>query len=118
MTDGPEFITFKAVLERSYGGNRLLHGFFTTALGIATWTMQDVLKEIETRQSRQRFPLVAQMRDIYTFMFEKASSDNDWQLIKYVKSFPCMFFHNIFALGQGCNDTTQHTFCFYRTMPV
>ncbi|UPX10550.1 uncharacterized protein EKO05_0001202 [Ascochyta rabiei] len=83
MTDGPDFITFKSVLQRSYRDNSLVHGFFTTVLGISTWTMHDVIRELETRQSRNHIPArTSEAQDIYEFMLEKAGSDTEWQLIK------------------------------------
>ncbi|KAH9866598.1 hypothetical protein J1614_008290 [Plenodomus biglobosus] len=83
MTDGPDFITSKSVLHRSYRDNSLLRGFFTTVLGIMTWTVQDVVRELEMRQARPHASMrIAESRDIYEFMLEKVGSDTEWELIK------------------------------------
>lgn len=83
MTDGPDFITSKSVLRRSYRDDSLLHGFFTTVLGIMTWTVQDVVRELEMRQARPHASTrIAESQDIYEYMLGKVRSDTEWELIK------------------------------------
>lgn len=83
MTDGPDFITSKSVLHRSYRDDSLLRGFFTTVLGIMTWTVQDVVRELEMRQARPHAPTrITESRNIYEFILEKVGSDTEWVLIK------------------------------------
>lgn len=83
MIDGPVFITSKSVLHRSYRDNSLLRGFFATVLGITTWTVQDVIRELEMRQARPHVSTtIAESQQIYEFMLEKVGSDTEWDLIK------------------------------------
>lgn len=89
--DGPEFISTKTVLTRTYGGNNLLNSFFTTILGIRTLRTNDIIEEIENRRDRQSSAQnLSNMRDIYKFLAEHASSDEDWRLIKWVFTFCCL----------------------------
>ncbi|KAH7070360.1 hypothetical protein BKA63DRAFT_605622 [Paraphoma chrysanthemicola] len=83
IIDGPDFIKFKSVLERSYPGNSLLRGFFTTVLGIPTWTIQDIVAEIEMREQwDDGSTKIPEVCAIYKFLLANATTDSDLQYIK------------------------------------
>ncbi|KAH7082057.1 hypothetical protein FB567DRAFT_581505 [Paraphoma chrysanthemicola] len=83
IIDGPDFIRSKSVLERSYPGNDLLRGFFTTVLHIPTWTIQDIVEEIESREQwDDGSTKIPEMCAIYDFLLVNATTDSDWQYIK------------------------------------
>jgi hypothetical protein len=83
ILDGPAFINLKTVLARSYGKNALLNSFFSTILDIPSLTIEDIFQEIEWRRDKNgRATELSLVRDIYAFLASKASSDEDWRVIK------------------------------------
>jgi hypothetical protein len=83
ILDGPEFITSKSVLSRSYERDDLLDGFFANILKIPGLRLEVILDEItyrhKNRPDRTSIPI---MHDIYAFLDSKASNDDDWRTIK------------------------------------
>ena len=83
LLDGPEFITFKSVLSRSYERDDLLDGFFANILDISGLLLEHILDEITYRHENcpddTGIPI---MHDIYAFLASKASNDDDWRIIK------------------------------------
>ncbi|KAH6642718.1 hypothetical protein C7974DRAFT_469017 [Boeremia exigua] len=109
MTDGPDFITSKSVLYRSYGDSSLLRGFFTAVLGIMPWTVQDVIGELEMRQARPHTSkMIAESRNIYEFMLEKVGSDTEWEMIRTA------FSEKKLVLGENGNWHALRT-CLWRS---
>ncbi|KAH6212673.1 hypothetical protein HBI42_148920 [Parastagonospora nodorum] len=101
ILDGPEFITFKSVLPRSYERDDLLDGFFANILEIPGLLLEDILDEITHRHENcpddTSIPI---MHDIYAFLDSKASNDDDWRTIK------ARFKESKMILGEG---GTWHT---------
>ncbi|KAH4095486.1 hypothetical protein HBH46_167370 [Parastagonospora nodorum] len=101
LLDGPEFITFKSVLSRSYERDDLLDGFFANILDISGLLLEQILDEITYRHENcpddTGIPI---MHDIYAFLASKASNDDDWRIIK------ARFKESKMILGEG---DTWHT---------
>jgi len=80
---GPEFLSFKSVLSRTYQGDTLVDGFFINILKIPGLVLEDVLHEVDFRRdSRPGSTSIAIMRDLYAFLALTATSEDDWRTIK------------------------------------
>ncbi|KAJ4318583.1 hypothetical protein N0V94_004361 [Neodidymelliopsis sp. IMI 364377] len=73
-------------------------------LGIMTWTVQDVVRELEMRQARPHAPtMIVESRNIYEFMLEKVGSDTEWELVETA------FSEKKLVLGENGNWHTLRT---------
>lgn len=84
ILDGPDFISCRTVLNRTYEHDALLHAFFDNVLEIPSLKIGDILAEIELRRESTRCSnsSISLMRDIYASLSSEAGSEDDWREIK------------------------------------
>lgn len=80
---GPDFVSFKTVLARSYGSNALISNFFRDVLQIRDCSIDNVIEEIEERRDDTHTPPdLSVSRKIYSYLNANARSDEDRQKIR------------------------------------
>ena len=83
--DGPDFMEYRPVLSRQYGGDDHLQSFFKTVLDIRDWNIEDVMETLEMLphdETRSSPPSIALTCSIYTFLNSNVQSEEDWRNIK------------------------------------
>jgi hypothetical protein len=81
LLSGPDFISSRTVLSRTYGNDALLNTFFTTALNISCFEINDIIDEISTHLDGDDVE-VSLVTKMYAFLASEASTDKDWREIK------------------------------------
>lgn len=85
MWEGPDFISYKTVLKRTYGEYSALDKFFSNILEVQDVAIEDIFKEIHQISEDPEDDVkggVPLMRNIYKFLASLAKNDEDWERIK------------------------------------
>jgi hypothetical protein len=83
--EGPDFISSKTVLKRTYSQDSLLSSFFHTVLSIPDCNIGDVLHELDARREGSQGDTNAVLtQDIYSYLNTNTHTDGDWSMIRYV----------------------------------